>query len=765
MRIPAHSVVGATLDLSFLHIGQRSGDDDESNYHQWSSFIGIVTAIVGNVLISFALNIQRYAHIRIEREFNESRLPLKKRKSASVRSSRNGGYGTVQEQESIAEERLRANLSPPEESETGDDEQSNLAGAEETDPLTRSFRSSSDDSQTPGEKISQDEERKSYLKSPYWWAGIIMMTIGEAGNFIAYGFAPASIVSPLGVVALVSNCLIAPLMLKERFRKRDFLGVLVAIAGAVVVVSSARTTEEKLGPDDLWDEIRRWEFLTYLLITGILVITLMWASGKYGHRSILIDIGLVGLFGGYTALSTKGVASLLSYTLFRALTFPITYILVVVLVGSALLQIRYINRALQRFDSTQVIPTQFVLFTLSVIIGSAVLYRDFNSTAADRVGKFVGGCVLTFLGVYLITGGRHNRDEHDGDEGLDEEQTIGLIDEEANEDQVRPVLESRSHTISSQMSRKLLPPESVEAQNSPTSPRRMSHRLRTPTLSEFDPTSLAPSVAVTPETPSPFTMLRDDSSPWIDEVLNSSTPQPTPRLQPTQSTTQVETYHRYDKPSAAISDPALSRTKSAPSDPLSSRPGTSAAATPSKADPSSYLRISVASDAPPATPSRSVRNSISQLLPGPLTVSPLSSGLSAVVADSLRRGEGSGTRRRLGLRRQHNTSTGNSRATTSRDELGRRRSVAEGEVDPDPTSRPLLLSRSHSNYHKRPADDDEEDREVINTVRDADLSGKDKKNRLRSVSDTIGNLMKGKLPVRKNKGADGDVGDDGGDGD
>ena len=29
------------------------------------------------------------------------------------------------------------------------------------------------------------------------------MTIGEAGNFLAYGFAPASIVSPLGVVALV----------------------------------------------------------------------------------------------------------------------------------------------------------------------------------------------------------------------------------------------------------------------------------------------------------------------------------------------------------------------------------------------------------------------------------------------------------------------------------------------------------------------------------------------------------------------------------
>lgn len=90
------------------------------------------------------------------------------------------------------------------------------------------------------------------------------MTIGEAGNFIAYGFAPASIVSPLGVVALISNCVIAPFMLKERFRRRDLAGVLVAVAGAVSVVLSAETSETKMGPKDIWEAITRWEFELYL---------------------------------------------------------------------------------------------------------------------------------------------------------------------------------------------------------------------------------------------------------------------------------------------------------------------------------------------------------------------------------------------------------------------------------------------------------------------------------------------------------------------
>ncbi len=56
-----------------------------------------------------------------------------------------------------------------------------------------------------------------------------------------------------------------------------------------------------MGPDDVWSAITRWEFETYLGITAGLIIALMWASGKYGEKIILIDLGLVGLFGIYTA--------------------------------------------------------------------------------------------------------------------------------------------------------------------------------------------------------------------------------------------------------------------------------------------------------------------------------------------------------------------------------------------------------------------------------------------------------------------------------
>jgi magnesium transporter len=47
------------------------------------------------------------------------------------------------------------------------------------------------------------------------------------------------------------------------------------------------------------------------------------------------------------------------------------------------------------------------MFTLSVVLGSSILYKDFNSATPERLLKFIFGCLSTFIGVYLITSKRH----------------------------------------------------------------------------------------------------------------------------------------------------------------------------------------------------------------------------------------------------------------------------------------------------------------------------------------------------------------------
>ncbi|ORX97966.1 magnesium transporter NIPA-domain-containing protein [Clohesyomyces aquaticus] len=592
----------------------------------WSSLIGITTAIIGNVLISFALNMQRYAHIRLEREWQEKERQ-RKRRSTSYRAT----------QAKIAAERAKANLARKYSDPSHMDGPDRGYGPTEADPLipslstrsrSRPTLASADSSSSDGGVSEEAYKQKSYLRSPYWWAGIILMTTGEAGNFLAYGFAPASIVSPLGVVALVSNCIIAPFMLKEPFRKRDGLGVLVAVAGAVTVVLSASDNNPKLGPEEIWDLIRRWEFETYLGITIAVIVALSFASDKYGGKSILIDLGLVGLFGGYTALSTKGVASMLSYTLWRAITFPVTYLLVAVLVFTAVMQIKYINRALQRFDATQVIPVQFVMFTLSVILGSAILYRDFERTDSGDAGKFVGGCAMTFLGVWLITSGRpRNRDGDDENREPEPEDAINLVDGERYQDELDDTADEdiaassrRSSTI-----RAASPPVPITTRRLPSRDGSLPHTPSTPLDS-------------VPETPPDLT-----ENPWGRSHEASPSDSPSLRPPPTSRHTPYSTPlppSEATTNTASISNPELTASTSGyPNPPIPHTP------TRGISDTGTGL--------PPTTPgtgpqsntlphrlrrmgtAERVRNRDS--IPGPLLASPLSTSLSAMVAD-LKRG-------------------------------------------------------------------------------------------------------------------------------
>ncbi|KAE8383287.1 magnesium transporter NIPA-domain-containing protein [Aspergillus bertholletiae] len=645
--------------------GYDDGGGGGGGMHEWSSLIGIVTALIGNILISLALNIQRYAHIRIEREWEHQKLQKEAEwKRANPSRGSTDAYGSVTEHDHGDYRTRGRNQSRHvgryrDESpdvrfvhhdqphiDLGPDDDDDMDTGAHQDQMNESFMS--DPSVRPG-----DLRRKSYLRSPYWWVGIVLMCFGEIGNFMAYGFAPASIVSPLGVVALISNCVIAPIMLKEKFRGRDFWGVIVAIAGAVVVVLSASSSEEKIGPHDIWVMITRWEFETYVGVSTILIIGLLWASGKYGSRTVLIDVGLVALFGGYTALSTKGVSSLLSFTLWHAITFPITYLLVFVLVFSAVLQIRYINRALQRFDSTQVIPTQFVLFTLSVIIGSAVLYRDFENYTLDRAGKFVGGCLLTFLGVYFITSGRVRRgDDESSYSADDEEEAIGLLAGERYRDSVDmspPARHMRVH-------RPFRAPLGTHEEHL----RSPSGSLLSHGIEGIDEGQRIHRRVSSATAPSPVGSLAADS-------LTEQSLAPSPPIHPNSLLTN---------PWADMHEAAIETPKSEPQIPQIDRPVTPEQSRPATSGSPVLLRFPSApgiednnlkvpaaagtenatsgprsNTVPQTPPARRLRNSISsRFSPGPLLPT-ISAGFSAVVAESLRRDETSPAKDRKFVRR------------------------------------------------------------------------------------------------------------------
>lgn len=334
---------------------------------------------------------------------------------------------------------------------------------------------------------------------------------------------------------------------------------------------------------------------------------------------------------------------MLSYTLFSALTFPVTYLLAAVLIFTAIMQIRYLNRALQRFDSTQVIPTQFVLFTLSVILGSAILYRDFERTDAENSGEFVGGCALTFAGVWLITSGRRSASEDDDDDEsfeYDEDaeadpETMSLIDEVPEPMNEADATDSSVHRSSGPTSAPITartPSTSMQSKPtiSPHSPRFSTFEtpVGTPTTPGSATDNLMPESATLTENPwlrSQISLARRGEGP---------SPLAHPKA-PFQKPPMLASYSEPNLPMGSQKSVDLSKIPQTPPVMPSAAAHSHGGNT---ASPAAAAHSHAATPMTPRTnPSHPFRSSLTELVPGPL-LTPLSSSLSGVVADSLRKG-------------------------------------------------------------------------------------------------------------------------------
>ncbi|KAK0498492.1 DUF803-domain-containing protein [Armillaria luteobubalina] len=383
--------------------------------------IGILVAIAGNVLISLALNVQKLAHKRLDAEkliddghssgpsLNETDEDQETEVANIFRYPEtvplmppNGwtNYGSSPSPRKPHTQSFAEFLTPKVPIATIPVD---VVVEESASPQQNKFNENG-----RAEELEQNEG--DYLKSKLWWSGFLLMNVGEIGNFISYAWAPASVVAPLGTFALIANCFFAPFYSENGFArdaltlmKRDILGILLAIIGAVTVVLASSSSDTRLDPDGLMKAISQTPFIVYscIYVTGSIILSIL-SEGPLGRRWVTIDVGLCALFGGFTVLSTKAISTLLTMQWIEMFASPITYPVILVLALTGIGQIKYLNRALMRFDSKIVIPTQFVLFNLSAIVGSAILYGDFQKASFHQILTFLYGCSATFAGVYTI---------------------------------------------------------------------------------------------------------------------------------------------------------------------------------------------------------------------------------------------------------------------------------------------------------------------------------------------------------------------------
>ncbi|KAI8800946.1 magnesium transporter, partial [Cladochytrium replicatum] len=246
-----------------------------------------------------------------------------------------------------------------------------------------------------------------YLKSPMWWVGMILMLGGEVFNVAAYAFSPASLVTPLGAMSVVISAVLSSIFLKERLSFSAKIGCLQCVIGSIIIVLFSPESSHSNTIPEFVKNIVNPVFLTYSgVMIAFLVVLMAILDPKYGDKWPLVDITICSTVGSYLVVSMQGVGSAIVYSVSHPENsqmgqWPL-YVMLVFVIICGVVQIHYLNKALNLFSTAVVTPIYYVCFTTMTLITSAVLFREYSFEDVRAMITTILGFAVIVAGVLLL---------------------------------------------------------------------------------------------------------------------------------------------------------------------------------------------------------------------------------------------------------------------------------------------------------------------------------------------------------------------------
>ncbi|XP_072920808.1 magnesium transporter NIPA2-like [Hemitrygon akajei] len=244
-----------------------------------------------------------------------------------------------------------------------------------------------------------------YLKEWLWWGGLLSMGAGEAANFAAYMFAPATVVTPLGALSVLISAVLSSYVLHEGLNIHGKLGCLLCIVGSTVIVIHAPIEEGIHSLDEMQGKLKDTGFIVFaIVIILVSVVLIFFIAPKVGPTNILVYIFICSLIGAFSVSSVKGLGIVIK-ELFENKTViskPLSWALLLTLIISISVQINYLNKALDTFNTSIVTPIYYVLFTTIVIMCSVILFKEWNNVDIKDVIGIISGFCTIILGIFLL---------------------------------------------------------------------------------------------------------------------------------------------------------------------------------------------------------------------------------------------------------------------------------------------------------------------------------------------------------------------------
>jgi len=210
--------------------------------------------------------------------------------------------------------------------------------------------------------------------------------------------------------------------LNEKLNTLGKIGCLLTVCGSIVIVIHAPKESEVHSLLDFARKIEATgmqtlisskkfrfffllEFLFFSLLICIVTLSLiMYYGPRFGSKYIHVYILICSLLGAFTVTACKGLGAGLREIFTSEYTYSrwLTFLCAITIIVCILIQMIYLNRALDLFSTPVVTTVYYVLFTTCVLITSGILFHEWRQlTFIDIIACLVGFSVTT-CGLILI---------------------------------------------------------------------------------------------------------------------------------------------------------------------------------------------------------------------------------------------------------------------------------------------------------------------------------------------------------------------------
>lgn len=173
----------------------------------------------------------------------------------------------------------------------------------------------------------------------------------------------------------------------------------------MIVIHSPKS-EEIQSFEELVNKLCDYMFISYMAIIFIMSLIIRTAFvPRFGNSNVSVYLLLCSAIGSLTVGFCKAVALGVKESISgRANNFSnyMFWILLVMSILCVMVQMNYLNKSLDIFNTSIVTPVYYVMFTVLVIVASGILFREWKHMKSDNVLGCVCGFLVVIAAIFML---------------------------------------------------------------------------------------------------------------------------------------------------------------------------------------------------------------------------------------------------------------------------------------------------------------------------------------------------------------------------